>query len=75
MYYPVTPLKTGNNVSEPKSEKPNVLVIITDQQRANRKLLASVMMIHGFKPLKEEWWHFSFTEEPFPETYFDFPID
>ena len=48
---------------------------ITDQQRANRKLLASVMMIHGFKPLKEEWWHFSFKEEPFPETYFDFPID
>ena len=48
---------------------------ITDQQRANRKLLASVMVIHGFKPLKEEWWHFSFTEEPFPETYFDFPID
>ena len=48
---------------------------ITDQQRANRKLLASVMMIHGFKPLKEEWWHFSFIEEPFPETYFDFPID
>ena len=48
---------------------------ITDQQRANRKLLASVMIIHGFKPLKEEWWHFSFTEEPFPETYFDFPID
>ena len=48
---------------------------ITDHQRANRKLLASVMIIHGFKPLKEEWWHFSFTEEPFPETYFDFPID
>ena len=48
---------------------------ITDQQRANRKLLASVMIIHGFKPLKEEWWHFSFIEEPFPETYFDFPID
>ena len=48
---------------------------ITDQQRANRKLLASVMVIHGFKPLKEEWWHFSYIEEPFPETYFDFPID
>jgi len=48
---------------------------ITDHQRANRKLLASVMIIHGFKPLKEEWWHFSFIEEPFPETYFDFPID
>ena len=48
---------------------------ITDQQRANRKLLASVMIIHGFKPLKEEWWHFSYIEEPFPETYFDFPID
>ena len=48
---------------------------ITDQQRANRKLLARVMIIHGFKPLKEEWWHFSYIEEPFPETYFDFPID
>ena len=48
---------------------------ITDQQQANRKLLANIMVTHGFKPLKEEWWHFSFIAEPFPETYFDFPIN
>ena len=48
---------------------------ITDQQRANRKLLSSIMVKHGFKSLKEEWWHFSYVKEPFPETYFNFPID
>ena len=48
---------------------------ITDQQLANRKLLANVMSKHGFKPLDEEWWHFSLISEPFPNTYFNFPIN
>ncbi|WP_051249678.1 M15 family metallopeptidase [Maridesulfovibrio zosterae] len=42
--------------------------------RSNRALLQEVMTKHGFKPLKEEWWHFTLNFEPFPETYFDFPI-
>jgi D-alanyl-D-alanine dipeptidase len=45
---------------------------ITAQQRANRLLLRSVMLKHGFKPYPKEWWHFTLENEPFPDTYFDF---
>jgi len=44
------------------------------QQRANRLLLKSLMEKHGFKNYAAEWWHYSLVEEPFPETYFNFPI-
>ena len=43
-------------------------------QRAHRMLLRSLMTKHGFLPLKEEWWHFTLKDEPFHDTYFDFPI-
>jgi len=42
--------------------------------RANRALLQGVMVSHGFRPLTEEWWHFNLENEPFPDTYFDFPV-
>lgn len=48
---------------------------VTPQQRANRMLLQSLMVKHGFRPLAEEWWHFTLADEPFPETYFDFPVE
>jgi D-alanyl-D-alanine dipeptidase len=44
------------------------------QVRANRALLQGVMVSHGFRPLPEEWWHFTLENEPFPGTYFDFPV-
>ena len=47
---------------------------VSEQQFKNRMLLQEVMVEHGFKPLKEEWWHFTLSDEPFPETYFDFPV-
>ena len=47
---------------------------VTAQQRANRLLLRSVMTRAGFRPLQEEWWHFTLENEPFPERYFDFPV-
>ena len=47
---------------------------ITDEQFANRMLLREIMLAHGFKPLAEEWWHFSLDNEPYPDTYFDFPV-
>ena len=47
---------------------------VTPQQRANRMLLQNVMRKHGFKSLKEEWWHFTLENEPYPNHYFDFPI-
>jgi len=45
---------------------------ITVAQQNNRKLLAKILMQHGFKPYTKEWWHFTLKEEPFPDTYFDF---
>ena len=48
---------------------------ITDEQYENRMILREAMMNHGFKPLEEEWWHFTLEDEPFPDTYFTFPIN
>lgn len=47
---------------------------ITDQQKANRKLLQTVMLKYGFKNYPKEWWHFTLKNEPFPNTYFNFPV-
>ncbi len=48
---------------------------ITATQFANRMLLRKVMTKHGFKPLTEEWWHFTLKNEPYPDTYFTFPVN
>jgi len=42
--------------------------------QANRSALQQMMVAHGFRPLREEWWHFTLQNEPHPETYFDFPV-
>ena len=47
---------------------------ITEKQFANRMLLRDIMISHGFKPIAEEWWHFTLKDEPYPDTYFDFPV-
>ena len=47
---------------------------ITDEQRANRRLLAKVVTAHGFKSITTEWWHFKLIDEPYPDTFFDFPV-
>lgn len=44
------------------------------QIRTNRLLLSSVMQRHGFEPYAREWWHFTLKNEPYPDTYFDFPV-
>ncbi len=48
---------------------------ITEQQYRNRMILRDAMLRHGFKPFETEWWHFTLRDEPFPDTYFDFPIE
>jgi D-alanyl-D-alanine dipeptidase len=40
----------------------------------NRALLRGVMLKNGFKGYDKEWWHFTLADEPFPQTYFNFPI-
>ena len=47
---------------------------ITAEQFHNRMILREAMMRHGFQPLDEEWWHFTLRNEPFPNTYFTFPV-
>ena len=47
---------------------------ITDEQYENRMLLQRVMVRHGFAPYECEWWHFTLENEPYPDTYFAFPV-
>ena len=47
---------------------------LTAEQAGNRKRLRKVMMDHGFRPLSTEWWHFTLEGEPYPNTYFTFPV-
>ena len=39
-----------------------------------RQLLRVIMLESGFDPYEQEWWHFTLRDEPYPETYFDFPF-
>ncbi|WP_344429937.1 M15 family metallopeptidase [Streptomyces lavendulocolor] len=47
---------------------------VRGEQRANRNLLRDTLGAEGFVNLPEEWWHFTYEPEPFPDTYFDFPV-
>ena len=47
---------------------------LTEEQIRNRSILCTAMTKNGFKPHRREWWHFTLENEPYPDTYFDFPI-
>lgn len=47
---------------------------ITGEPKANRLLLKAVMEKHGFVNYPKEWWHYTLKDEPYPDTYFDFPV-
>lgn len=47
---------------------------LTENQINNRLILRKAMTENGFKPHPKEWWHFTLLNEPYPDTYFDFPI-
>lgn len=64
---------SGFDFFSPKSWPSNTSVGLA--QRAHRMLLQYLMVANGFVPYREEWWHFTLKNEPFPETYFDFPIE
>lgn len=48
--------------------------LVTAQQAQNREILRTAMSAAGFTPYNNEWWHFTLTDEPYPDTYFDFPV-
>ena len=47
---------------------------VTAEQYENRMRLQKAMVRNGFQPIDCEWWHFTLRDEPYPETYFDFPV-
>ena len=47
---------------------------ITEEQYENRMQLRNVMIRNGFEPIDCERWHFTLRDEPFPDTYFEFPV-
>lgn len=48
---------------------------LSAEERQNRDLLVEAMQARGFENYPLEWWHFTLQPEPYPETYFDFPIE
>jgi D-alanyl-D-alanine dipeptidase len=63
---------TGFDCFDPKSATETTK--ITDEQEANRRVLVDAMTAADFTNLPEEWWHYTLTDEPYPDTYFDVPI-
>jgi D-alanyl-D-alanine dipeptidase len=47
---------------------------IDPAEQENRKALCSIMETSGFRPYDCEWWHYTLEDEPYPDTYFDFPV-
>ena len=47
---------------------------LSPEQFEHRMILRRAMLAHGFKPFDTEWWHFTLKDEPFPDTYFTFPV-
>lgn len=43
-------------------------------QHEARMLLQKMMVRNGFEPYDCEWWHFTLKDEPYPDTYFSFPV-
>ncbi len=65
---PETGVYTGDNSKSPAGRS------ITAEQFENRMILRRAMLRHGFKALDSEWWHFTLANEPYPDTYFNFPV-
>ncbi|HEY9161525.1 MAG TPA: M15 family metallopeptidase [Desulfomonilia bacterium] len=49
--------------------------LVQADKKANRLLLRTLMIMYGFKPYDKEWWHFTLANEPYPNTYFNFPVE
>ena len=65
---------TSFDLMDPASWSVNNIFNFTEEQKKNRKFIKDIMESEGFKILKEEWWHFTLKNEPFPNEYFDFEI-
>lgn len=48
--------------------------LVSAQQKSNRLLLHNLMIQAGFLSYSKEWWHFTLSNEPFSDLYFNFKI-
>ncbi len=49
--------------------------LVSRECTERRNLLREIMVKSGFRPYQNEWWHYTLVNEPFPDTYFDFPVE
>jgi len=47
----------------------------TPEAMANRMLLRDIMTAAGFRNYVNEWWHYTLVNEPYPDTYFNIPVE
>jgi D-alanyl-D-alanine dipeptidase len=47
---------------------------VTEREASNRQAFRAIMEACGFASYGREWWHYMLSDEPYPDTYFDFPI-
>lgn len=71
---------TSFDLMDPLSHGDNELLNIFDPDGGynymeNRELIKKGMSKAGFQVLEEEWWHFTLINQPYPDTYFDFPVE
>jgi D-alanyl-D-alanine dipeptidase len=48
---------------------------VAPEAEKNRQHLRTIMEDSGFSAYQYEWWHYTLKNEPYPDTYFDFPIE
>jgi D-alanyl-D-alanine dipeptidase len=63
---------TGYDCMDERAHPDNQTINATAYK--NRKMLRTLMQQDGFKPYKNEWWHFTLANEPYPNTYFNAPV-
>lgn len=49
--------------------------MVTEEQNKMRNFLRTVMKQHGFRPCRNEWWHYTLQHEPYYNTYFNFIVE
>jgi zinc D-Ala-D-Ala dipeptidase len=68
----LAPMGGDHDLMDPVSH--HTAAAITRAEARNRHHLRSVMETCGFDSYDREWWHYTLRHEPYPHSYFDFPI-
>jgi D-alanyl-D-alanine dipeptidase len=68
----LAPMGGGHDLMDPISH--HGAAGITQAEAGSREALCSIMEASGFRAYDCEWWHYTLKDEPYPDTYFDFPV-